>query len=372
MKMDLAVYTAQEGYSWQPGTVYSAEELKGFKDCIGKFPAPDAADFPIGGVFLKGERVVFYRYHVAKKIDFRGRDALYCVLGALPVEAAGKVDPAQLFALPQFAAPQVPFPLTAEVPVAEPGRVPEWLKSLSGKALDVRIAGSAEKLSYAVNLKDVSAPATTAADSAKAVSKVSVEPAFREPVTPPIGKPQPIDPKFNPLTGPRIPLPEPSPWLWILLAFSVLIALGALAYFAYVLLWATPRPTPKEAPADQKPISAQAVPEPTAAVATATNKVEASAAQPVQKPVAQPEKKTAESGPAPVKKADEPKSKPVVSKPAPAKPAVSKPMPAKSVTPKPAQAKPAAPKPAQEKPASQKPAAPKPPASKPVQAKPAK
>ena len=41
MKINLAVYTAQEGYSWQPGTAFSTEELAEFKKRIGKFPAPD-------------------------------------------------------------------------------------------------------------------------------------------------------------------------------------------------------------------------------------------------------------------------------------------------------------------------------------------
>ena len=35
MKMELAVYTAQDGYSWQPGTALTAEELAQFKKCIG-------------------------------------------------------------------------------------------------------------------------------------------------------------------------------------------------------------------------------------------------------------------------------------------------------------------------------------------------
>ena len=82
MKMELAVYTAQEGYSWQPGTAFTADELMQFKKCMGKFPSPDSMDFPFGGIFRLGELVVCYRYRVAKKIDFRGRDALYCILGA--------------------------------------------------------------------------------------------------------------------------------------------------------------------------------------------------------------------------------------------------------------------------------------------------
>ena len=114
MKMNLAVYTAQEGYSWQPGTALTAEDLGKFKKAIGRFPSADAADFPFGGVLKVDGRVVFYRYHVAKKIDFCGRDALYCVLGAIPLADAAKIDPATLFALPEFAGPMKPFPLRSK------------------------------------------------------------------------------------------------------------------------------------------------------------------------------------------------------------------------------------------------------------------
>ena len=150
MKMELAVYTAQDGYSWQPGTALTAEELAQFKKCIGKFPSPDAADFPFGGVFLLDNRVVFYRYHVAKKIDFCGRDALYCVLGAVPRAEAAKIDPVTLFALPEFAGPMQPFPTTIEVPTADAASVPEWLGNLDRMTLDVRISGPADKPVYAV------------------------------------------------------------------------------------------------------------------------------------------------------------------------------------------------------------------------------
>ena len=114
MKMELAVYTAQEGYSWQPGTAIAVEDLVRFKKCMGKFPSPDSMDFPFGGIFLLDDRVVFYRYHVAKKIDFRGRDALYCVLGAVSREEAAKIDPSALFSCPEFAGPMNPFPSRGE------------------------------------------------------------------------------------------------------------------------------------------------------------------------------------------------------------------------------------------------------------------
>lgn len=158
MKINLAVYTAQEGYSWQPGTVFSAEELAEFKKSIGKFPSPDTSDFPFGGVFLLSDHVVFYRYHVAKKIDFRGRDALYCVLGAVSRDDAAKIAPASLFASPEFAGPMKPFPTALELPEADPSTVPEWLKNLDKTTLDVRITGSAENPNYAVVQEPVEVP----------------------------------------------------------------------------------------------------------------------------------------------------------------------------------------------------------------------
>ena len=158
MKMKLAIYTAQEGYSWQPGTAFTAEELVAFKKSIGKFPSPDSMDFPFGGIFLLEDRVVFYRYHVAKKIDFRGRDALYCVLGAVSREDAAKIDPAALFACPEFAGPMRPFPTDLEIPEADPATVPEWLKNLDKMTLDVRITGAAGNPSYAVVQNSIEVP----------------------------------------------------------------------------------------------------------------------------------------------------------------------------------------------------------------------
>ena len=158
MKMKLAIYTAQEGYSWQPGTAFTAEELVAFKKSIGKFPSPDSMDFPFGGIFLLEDRVVFYRYHVAKKIDFRGRDALYCVLGAVSREEAAKIDPPALFACPEFAGPMKPFPTELELPEADSSAVPEWLKNLDKMTLDVRITGAAGNPSYAVVQNPIEVP----------------------------------------------------------------------------------------------------------------------------------------------------------------------------------------------------------------------
>ena len=158
MKVKLAIYTAQEGYSWQPGNAFTAEELVAFKKKIGKFPSPDSMEFPFGGIFLLDDRVVFYRYHVAKKIDFRGRDALYCVLGAVSCEEAVKIDPAALFARPEFAGPMKPFPTELEFQEADSSAVPEWLKNLDRNTLDVRITGTADKPSYAVVQEPIEIP----------------------------------------------------------------------------------------------------------------------------------------------------------------------------------------------------------------------
>ena len=166
MKMNLAVYTAQEGYSWQPGTALTAEDLGKFKKAIGRFPSADTADFPFGGVLKVAGRVVFYRYHVAKKIDFCGRDALYCVLGAIPLADAAKIDPATLFALPEFAGPMKPFPVALEVPEADSASVPDWLKNLDTMTLDVRITGPAANPSYAVEQNTIELQQTPAEDAA--------------------------------------------------------------------------------------------------------------------------------------------------------------------------------------------------------------
>lgn len=131
MKINLAVYTAQEGYSWQPGSAITDSELIEYKACIGTFPSPDAAQLPFGGKFIKNGKVVFYRYHLAQKIDFCGRDALYCVLGAVPLADAPKVDPEILFQTPEFAGVMKPFPTSVEIPDAPaPAETPEWLRPL--------------------------------------------------------------------------------------------------------------------------------------------------------------------------------------------------------------------------------------------------
>jgi len=158
MKINLAVYTAQEGYSWQLGTDIPSADLKEYKTIIGKFPSADDPNLPFGGVFLKDDRVAFYRYHVAKKIDFLGRDALYCVLGVLPVAEASKVDIKTLFAKPQFAGPMQPFPTSVEVAESVDADVPEWLRNLDIMSLDVRITGTIEDMKCEVRQKLVKLP----------------------------------------------------------------------------------------------------------------------------------------------------------------------------------------------------------------------
>ena len=189
MKMKLAIYTAQEGYSWQPGTAFTIEELVAFKKSIGKFPSPDSAEFPFGGIFLLEDRVVFYRYHVAKKIDFRGRDALYCVLGAVSREDAAKIDPAALFACPEFAGPMKPFPTELELPEADSSTVPEWLKNLDSNTLDVRITGTADNPSYAVIQEPIEIPQPPVSETTVPVppEPPPADPGSAEPVPAPDG-----------------------------------------------------------------------------------------------------------------------------------------------------------------------------------------
>ena len=253
MKAEIAVYTAQEGYSWQPGTKITALELKGYKACIGKFPSPDAEGFPFGGVFLKDDKVVFYRYHVAKKIDFRGRDALYCVLGALPKAEASQVDPNALFALPEFAGVVKPFPTQAEVQPASSEAVPEWLKNLDFMSLDVRITGSQDDMKFAVKQeqtkvpetpkieKPVGVPMPRPIESAKAGNTPSVSPAVQ-----PAAKP--VSPATTSLPKPRPLYKEPLvivTGIGVLLGLSILVA---IVLYVMSLIRGCTGPKPDENP----------------------------------------------------------------------------------------------------------------------------
>lgn len=110
MKINLAVYTARDGYAWQPGSAYSASELDEFKVAIGKMPVIGIDDLPKRGVVRVGDRVLYYCCRVAKAVDIRGRDALYCVIGAIPSEDAETVEEELLFAAPEFSTVMIPFP----------------------------------------------------------------------------------------------------------------------------------------------------------------------------------------------------------------------------------------------------------------------
>ena len=238
MKIDLAVYTAQEGYSWQPGTVFSAEELTEFKKRIGKFPSPDASDFPFGGVFLLEDRVVFYRYHVAKKIDFCGRDALYCVLGAVSRAEAAKIVPAALFASPEFDGPMKPFPTALELPEAESSAVPDWLKNLDHNTLDVRITGPAENPRYAVAQEPVEVPQppietkeTTPAGDSDAVTPVggadgAEAPTGKDGVSVPTGGSGAAAGPEQQQSPAPVPVKKLSPWMVVGVAVLALLIVG--------------------------------------------------------------------------------------------------------------------------------------------------
>ena len=110
MKINLAVYTATEGYSWQKGTRILSNDLKEYKKTIGRFPDPTVDTLPFGGAFVYHDKVVFYRFHIAKKADSKGRDALYLILGECPKNIAMKIDFNSLFAKTEMASPSNPFP----------------------------------------------------------------------------------------------------------------------------------------------------------------------------------------------------------------------------------------------------------------------
>lgn len=243
MRIDIAVYTAQEGYSWQPGTALCAQELREYKNCIGRFPSPDSGEFPIGGIFLKEDKVVFYRYHVAKRIDFRGRDALYCVLGVLPKSEVSHVDPKALFALPEFAGVVRPFPTRADIVAAVPGNVPEWLKNLDTMSLDVRIAGTPGNMKFAVEQKPMKMPTLPMAS----------QPVPIPPVQPPALESVKVQP--SPSTGAAISRPFTPPhalpreakswWRSPYVGMAVGIAIIAIMIIvAIVLVYFMKRPTP--------------------------------------------------------------------------------------------------------------------------------
>lgn len=178
MKIDLAVWTAVNGYEWQPGSVYSQRELAGYKDAIGPL---EQYSLPLGGLFLKDGKAVFYRVQIADRMDSRGRGAIYLVLGTVPEENASGVDFAEIFNSPEMAKPQKPFPTAIEHDVkpceckTPLGRVAfterrfngtgtfsdlgGWCAEAQGGKLNVQITGTMESPLFTVGYAPYVAPA---------------------------------------------------------------------------------------------------------------------------------------------------------------------------------------------------------------------
>ena len=177
MKIDLAVWTAVNGYDWQPGSVYSPKELAVYKDEIGPL-VPDS--LPWGGLFLKDGRAVFYRVQIAERMDSRGRGAIYCVLGTVPEDRAKEIDFSVVFNSAEMAKPRKPFPTVVEhnaemrefkSPLGRsafderrftgPETFSElggWCEEARGGKLNVRITGSVDAPLFTVNYKPHRAP----------------------------------------------------------------------------------------------------------------------------------------------------------------------------------------------------------------------
>lgn len=178
MKIDLAVWTAVNGYEWQPGSVYSQRELAGYKDAIGPL---EQYSLPLGGLFLKDGKAVFFRVQIADRMDSRGRGAIYLVLGTVPEENASGVDFAEIFNSPEMAKPQKPFPTAIEHDVkpceckTPLGRVAfterrfngagtfsdlgGWCAEAQGGKLNVQITGTMESPLFTVGYAPYVAPA---------------------------------------------------------------------------------------------------------------------------------------------------------------------------------------------------------------------
>ncbi len=179
MKINLAVWTAVNGYAWQPGSVYSPEELAKYKDEIGRL---DANGLPFGGLFLKDGKAVFWRTQIASYMDSYGRDAVYCVVGAVPEDMAVKVDFHAVFASSEVSKPQKPFPTSLELPertgefksplgnaafaerrvdgVETFAELGGWCEEAKGGRLDVRIMGSLDVPLFIVAYKPRTMPSS--------------------------------------------------------------------------------------------------------------------------------------------------------------------------------------------------------------------
>lgn len=152
MKINLAVHTATEGHRWHEGACIPIKDLNEYGRIIkqmsgtgGGLPDPILDVIPFGGVFVLRNKVVFYRFHIAKKIDSKGRDALYLILGECRKPDALKIDFNSLFAQKEMAAPIQPFP--TEMEYAGMGAIPcridfndSFNKVYSGRA-DLSILG---------------------------------------------------------------------------------------------------------------------------------------------------------------------------------------------------------------------------------------
>lgn len=178
MKIDLAVWTAVKGYDWQPGSVYSSKELVGYKNEIGPL---EEATLPLGGLFLKDGRAVFYRVQIAERMDFCGRDAIYCVLGTVPEDRAKEIDFSVVFNSAEMAQPQKPFPTAIEYnaeicefksPLGRSAfeekrftgsetfsELGGWCEEAKGGKLNVKITGSIDTPLFTVNYKPHVEPA---------------------------------------------------------------------------------------------------------------------------------------------------------------------------------------------------------------------
>ena len=133
MKVNMAVYTAVHGFDWQPGTVFERRELNRFYEMIGDFPDIMMQKVPFGGAFVCDGRFVFYRFHVNVHGDSRGRDALYCVVGAVPVEDAPRLNLMQVMTVPEFAGPVKPFPVGMDGKEIEPAGTPKTRRELQSR-----------------------------------------------------------------------------------------------------------------------------------------------------------------------------------------------------------------------------------------------
>lgn len=138
MKIPLAVYTATEGFDWQPGSSYTRVELNRYKEMIGKFPDILMEQIPYGGVFVCDGRLVFYRFHVFVRGDSRGRDALYCILGSVSLADGRRLDLGRVLNAREFASPMRPFPVELDAPEAAPRYVPQTRVEFNEKLAGLR------------------------------------------------------------------------------------------------------------------------------------------------------------------------------------------------------------------------------------------